>query len=728
MSDIIKVLYEWLGPRAVLLPIPFGKKEPVFPDWQLTTFERTQEPDYQEMLNVAVARKGNIGVRLTAGLVSLDIDGDTWADTFALKQPFSETLRSKGKRGCNFWFRMIGNYPNGKNFYRLKADGKVIGEWRCGPGAQTVIWGQHPDGVRYQRIVAQPSMELVFSDFPWPSGITLPWEKSTNSTNSPGPHTQPPGGDLHKRISRYMAKLEPSIAGARGDDQLFSAAKVLIIGWGLSQDEALPYLRDFNARCEPPWAEGRLLYKLKEADTKGQGERGHLRGSSACVAGGNVGNVGNDLPIEWDNPTNPTNPPGTHKQKAIYPSDSILSDFYDFAITLTEGADCYIIGSILPVCAAMLGRGVWLPWMSRSLHCNLFSILVGKPGDRKSSTVDLAEQIARACLPQEAFLPKSFSPETLLDDYDAETGGRPDKLLIADDANAILTDWQRSGNGERNAVRFLELYDCKPLSESYRRNRKEGEVNSQRRCIPFTSTSVVFGATFNISRFRNQAIQAGLQRRFLYYVAEDFGRTILYPEHKPEEFKALVDKFSLLNRLSGPFKLNPEARSRFESFQVENRAIRRDSDPYDDALLSRLASSPTAVLKVAGLFEACRSVYLGSSSLVIRESTLQLAIDHVEECTTAAGRLETIADRENTRNDAEVLLATVRIEYQVSARDGAIILSRTDLTNRFAKNGRRGLTVDDLYLRLIPHLIRVGQAKALPKEGKLERYAFRVES
>jgi hypothetical protein len=65
------------------------------------------------------------------------------------------------------------------------------------------------------------------------------------------------------------------------------------------------------------------------------------------------------------------------------------------------------------------------------------------------------------------------------------------------------------------------------------------------------------------------------------------------------------------------------------------------------------------------------------------------------------------------------------------AKNKTIILSKTELTRRFAANGaRRGITVDDLYLRLIliPHLIRVGQAKALPKNGKLERYAFRTEN
>lgn len=92
------------------------------------------------------------------------------------------------------------------------------------------------------------------------------------------------------------------------------------------------------------------------------------------------------------------------------------------------------------------------------------SMLAGKPGDRKSSTINLAESIARKCLPPAAFLPRAFSPETLFDELDTENGGQPDKLLICDDANAILADWQKSNNGERNAARFLELYDCGGLA------------------------------------------------------------------------------------------------------------------------------------------------------------------------------------------------------------------------------------------------------------------------
>jgi len=158
-----------------------------------------------------------------------------------------------------------------------------------------------------------------------------------------------------------------------------------------------------------------------------------LGGGSVPGGIGGIGGIGGnsqDEPteehVEWgENPPNPPFHPCTVSRKAVFPEDSILGDFYEFARNQCEGADCYIIGSILPVCAAILARAVWLPWSADSLHANLFSMLAGKAGDRKSSTIDLAEAIARKALPHEAFLPKAYSPETMFDEYDEEAGGSP---------------------------------------------------------------------------------------------------------------------------------------------------------------------------------------------------------------------------------------------------------------------------------------------------------------
>ena len=95
-------------------------------------------------------KASNIGVALGAvsgGLVTIDLDADERVAPFIEANPaLRETLRTKGERGCNFWLRMDGEYPE---THKLKEGGKEIGEFRAN-GAQTIIWGTHPAGMPYR--------------------------------------------------------------------------------------------------------------------------------------------------------------------------------------------------------------------------------------------------------------------------------------------------------------------------------------------------------------------------------------------------------------------------------------------------------------------------------------------------------------------------------------------------------------------------------------------------
>ena len=58
-------------------------------------------------------------------------------------------------------------------------------------------------------------------------------------------------------------------------------------------------------------------------------------------------------PIPWDQlSANSANSAGSYVQAAIFPPDSVLADWFTFARERTEGADCYVVGTILPVVAA----------------------------------------------------------------------------------------------------------------------------------------------------------------------------------------------------------------------------------------------------------------------------------------------------------------------------------------------------------------------------------------
>ena len=430
--------------------------------------------------------------------------------------------------------------------------------------------------------------------------------------------------------------------------------------------------------------------------------------------------------IDWlSNSPNSSNSSGSYTQAAVYPEDSILKPYFQYARANEEAADCYIIGAILPVCAAALGRRVFLRWEPGKKYPNIWTMLAGKPGDRKSSIIRLVERIATALLPIEAFIPKSFSAETLFDEFHEESGGRPDKLWLVSDANPILKDWEKTQNGERIAARFLDLYDCCSLSESFRRN-KTNQDGKTRRKIPETSTSLCFGSTFNICRFQGQELRSGLARRFLYYVATGHGNFVSRPQDS--NLGRIIDLFKPLLAYAGEIDFDADAKTLWESFQSDNRRDMGKTLSTDESALSRLNSAPMQTLSVAILFEACRAAADGRKGLsILTRDSLHLAIRHMARCLEAAEKLESIADQVSIAQDAEIFLEKIRHGFTEHRYNGSIYLTKTNLTARFCHNRRpNSPTPDDLYLKWIPSLIRNNQARLALKEGKKEVYAFRL--
>ena len=192
----IQKLYELLGSEAVLIPVKTGSKRPIDKRWEQTTFEDTQNDDYQVRL-----AKGNVGVALgslSGGLCAIDIDDDRDMEPFFELNPLlRNTLVTRGARGCQIWvrFRSDKKYvelnlpPYPKRTHPLKFNrgyrdrvndmGHVVagqfGEWRSG-GGQSVIHGRHPDGHDYTFINESPVLSVLFRDISWPHTLDdLPW-------------------------------------------------------------------------------------------------------------------------------------------------------------------------------------------------------------------------------------------------------------------------------------------------------------------------------------------------------------------------------------------------------------------------------------------------------------------------------------------------------------------------------------------------------------------------
>jgi replicative DNA helicase len=79
-----------------------------------------------------------------------------------------------------------------------------------------------------------------------------------------------------ERAAKYVEKMPSAISGENGHARTYHVACVLVKGFELSSDQAMSILKEFNARCDPPWSDYELQHKLDDAQ-KASGQSGYLR-------------------------------------------------------------------------------------------------------------------------------------------------------------------------------------------------------------------------------------------------------------------------------------------------------------------------------------------------------------------------------------------------------------------------------------------------------------------
>lgn len=83
-------------------------------------------------------------------------------------------------------------------------------------------------------------------------------------------------GDRMNRARRFLRAIEPAVAGKHGDLHTFRVCCRVVRGFDLTDDEATSVLREWNARCAPPWSERELLEKVRNARRYGREPFGAL--------------------------------------------------------------------------------------------------------------------------------------------------------------------------------------------------------------------------------------------------------------------------------------------------------------------------------------------------------------------------------------------------------------------------------------------------------------------
>lgn len=140
--------------------------------------------------------------------------------------------------------------------------------------------------------------------------------------------------ELSERITKYLARCKPAVSGQHGHDRTFATACVLTWGFALSVEAALPFMLDFNSRCDPRWRERDLLRKLTQAAT----HQGHTR-PRGYLLDGTADYVPPSKPLPRPEPTWPQ--PDLTAIDRIVPDGPGLCDLWEVSPVRFDGGDSH---------------------------------------------------------------------------------------------------------------------------------------------------------------------------------------------------------------------------------------------------------------------------------------------------------------------------------------------------------------------------------------------------
>jgi len=266
-----------LGFGYSVIPLKARDKRPAVATWKRWQKEIAGEDQLREWFAAGLDLNVGIVTGAVSGVVVVDadqLDAVTWMQGY-----HPSPQRTRTGHGKHFFFRHPGaEVRNGAKLLGMALDVRGDGGYVVAPGSI------HPSGAMYEEEGEWKSAQHLPSFDPTWIGEPRP----AKPLHAPLPiHGQ--GTDLDFRIRKFLEKVPGAIEGEGGDAHTFRLACKLVRGFDLTDDQALGYLSEWNARCSPPWSLAELRSKVSSARTSGRESFGYLLPSTA-------------VHIEWTTP------------------------------------------------------------------------------------------------------------------------------------------------------------------------------------------------------------------------------------------------------------------------------------------------------------------------------------------------------------------------------------------------------------------------------------------
>lgn len=311
-------------------------------------------------------------------------------------------------------------------------------------------------------------------------------------------------------------------------------------------------------------------------------------------------------------------------------------------ILYNSGNECsrnYHIWSALVVVAATTGRRVSCRWGYFDIHPNLYVVLIGKQGFRKSTAKDIArDMFAEACpnipigasVQSREDIVKFMASEACLRAYNDETGSpieyRPIVFFVNELKNFLSID-------PGKMIEFMtDIYDRKMFDASTIKHGLQKIINP---CVNFLACET---PVWIIEKLKSNIISGGFARRVIYVYETTRGPKITFPTISEEAKLArerCIAHLQKLPELAGEFVWTEGARKFYDKWYQGIKP------PEDEVMAGYYESKHIQMLKVA----MCLALMYPNPKLELTEELMQLALVFLDEIEINMPKLSVAAGR-----------------------------------------------------------------------------------
>lgn len=279
----------------------------------------------------------------------------------------------------------------------------------------------------------------------------------------------------------------------------------------------------------------------------------------------------------------------------------------------------YHIWSAFVGLASTIGRRVWIDYGHQWIYPQLYVVLVGPPGNRKSTAMLIQKRMLRevggtnfaAQLESREGLIKQMAENEVAFDYNGKAKTYMPLTICVGELKDFLGVSMVNMINFTTAVWDQDYYDYKT------RNKEDIIIQNPYLCILACDTPAWITANL-----RNDIISGGFSRRTLFVYETSKRCEIPFPSVTPEQLAAwewCCKHLVKLQNVVGQFIWSSAARARFEKWYLYDK---KDEIPKDTALFGYFDSKHIMVLKIAMLLALCEE----EPVLVIEERHLDGAM------------------------------------------------------------------------------------------------------